>query len=62
MDAYRLRTRLSAPARAVAGSTERAGTRLVDFHAQPCDPFRNINPPAECAEVHALPVQLEGRA
>jgi hypothetical protein len=40
----------------------RPGTRVVDFQAQPCDPLPNINTPAERAEVHALVVQLEGRA
>jgi hypothetical protein len=47
---------------AVACSTDRAFIHLVDFRAQPCDPFLAINTPPERAEVHALAVQLEERA
>jgi hypothetical protein len=35
---------------------------VVDFSAQPCDPFLTINTPTELADARALAVQLEGRA
>jgi molybdopterin-guanine dinucleotide biosynthesis protein A len=40
--------------RAVARFTDRIGMRVVDFPAQPCDPFVNINTPEELEAAQAL--------
>lgn len=57
-----LRKLLSAPGRrAVARFTDQLGTRVVDFPAFPCDPFHNVNTPAEHAVAQALAAQREGQ-
>jgi molybdopterin-guanine dinucleotide biosynthesis protein A len=49
-----LRAMLQSPGRrAVARFTDRIGMRVVDFPAQPCDPFFNINTPDELAAARA---------